>query len=66
MNTLDLIEIVQNCPVLRLDADVNEVGEDCEGCQQHDPDRAELCARMFRGETGVPDDNELWATQRGR
>ena len=50
MITLDIVEIVQACPVLRVDADENEVGEDCAGCAQHDPDRADLCARMFRGE----------------
>lgn len=60
MITLELVEIVQACPVLRLDTDVNEIGEDCEGCTRHDPDRAELCLRMFRGEQVAQDDPDFW------
>lgn len=66
MITLELVEIVQGCPILRLDAEVNEIGEDCEGCALHDPDRAELCERMFRGEQIVPDDPDFWEVEAAR
>lgn len=48
--TLELVELVQSCPVLRLGTDLNELGVDCQGCEEADPDRAEVCRRLFRGD----------------
>jgi len=47
--TLDILNAVQGCPVWRKDADTNEIGEDCAGCAQADPDRARVCRHVFGG-----------------
>ena len=43
--TDDILECVQACPV-HTGRDENEIGEDCEGCMHHDPDRANLCLHI--------------------
>lgn len=45
--TLEVLESVLHCPVWRGAEGVNEIGEDCDGCAEADPDRARLCARIF-------------------
>ena len=52
--TLDVLGAVLECPVLRKGAEVNEIGEDCEGCKAADPDRAETCRELqTKGEVWI-------------
>ncbi|MBU2051370.1 MAG: hypothetical protein KKH61_20675, partial [Gammaproteobacteria bacterium] len=41
-----VLDAVLSCPVLRQGADVNEIGEDCDGCDLYDPDRAGFCREL--------------------
>lgn len=47
--TYDVMESAKGCPVLT-GADVNEIGEDCDGCIRFDPDRYGVCQALQRGD----------------
>lgn len=48
--SLDVLDATCNCPIMMgLGQEKNEVGEGCDGCARHDPDRASLCLHMQLG-----------------